>query len=240
MKSVGEVMAIGRTFKEALMKGVSSLEKGKTLASEKIIPEMLDHFLCTPAPERLAYIHYALSQGITEEEIHEKTFIDLWFLNQLKEIVELEQQLGAHALLSLPEELLRECKRAGFSDQNVAEFLLPDGEAKPTAMQVMELRRKLHMHPVFKRVDTCAAEFESFTPYLYSTYETECEAKPSNRKKIMVLGSGPNRIGQGLEFDYCCCHASFSLKEAGFENDHGQLQSGDRFDRLRYFGPALF
>ncbi len=245
MKSVGEVMAIGRTFKEALMKGVRSLEKGKSLASEKIFPERLDRFLQTPFPERLAYIHYALASGRSIEEIHKQTKIDLWFLNQLREIVDLEKKLSTHTLANLPSDLLRECKRSGFSDQNISEFLAPSSEGNPTAIQVMELRHKTGVRPVYKRVDTCAAEFESHTPYLYSTYESECEANPSDRKKIMVLGSGPNRIGQGIEFDYCCCHASFALNEIGFEtimvncNPETVSTDYDTSDRL-YFEPLTF
>jgi carbamoyl-phosphate synthase large subunit len=245
MKSVGEIMAIGRTFKEALMKGVRSLEKGKSLASEKIDPEQVDRYLQTPMPERLAYIHYALFTGRTPEEIHQKTKIDPWFLNQLKEIVDLEKLLQKHTLDSLPEDILRECKRYGFSDQNIAEFLAVSGDNKPSDIKVMERRHRAGIRPVYKRVDTCAAEFESYTPYLYSTYESECEANPSGRKKVMVLGSGPNRIGQGIEFDYCCCHASFALHEAGFEtimvncNPETVSTDYDTSDRL-YFEPLTF
>ncbi len=246
MKSVGEVMAIGRTFKEALLKGVRSLEKGKSLASEKIFPEQLDHNLQTPFPERLAYLYYALSTNSrTLEEIHGQTGIDPWFLNQLSEIVELGKKLPQHRIDDLPLDLLRQCKRSGFSDQNIAEFLKPSGDGIPSANQVMQLRHKNGIRPVYKRVDTCAAEFESHTPYLYSTYETECEANPTNQKKIIVLGSGPNRIGQGIEFDYCCCHASFALKEAGFEtimvncNPETVSTDYDTSDRL-YFEPLTF
>jgi carbamoyl-phosphate synthase large subunit len=245
MKSVGEVMAIGRTFKEALLKGVRSLEKGKSLASEKIFPENLEHYLRTPMPERLAHIHYALSINWSVEEIHRHTKIDPWFLNQLWEIVELEKKLHAYTIESLSPDLLRECKRNGFSDQNVSEFLALSNGANATANQVMALRQKCGIHPVYKRVDTCAAEFESNTPYLYSTYESECEANPTDRKKIMVLGSGPNRIGQGIEFDYCCCHAAFALKEAGYEaimvncNPETVSTDYDTSDRL-YFEPLTF
>jgi carbamoyl-phosphate synthase large subunit len=245
MKSVGEVMAIGRTFKEALLKGVRSLEKGKSLASEKISPENLDQFLQTPVPERLAYIRYAVSIGRTLEDIHKQTKIDPWFLNQLREIVDLEKRLQQYRIDDLPLDLLRECKRSGFSDQNIAEFLSASGGSKSSAEQVMALRHKAGIRPVYKRVDTCAAEFESHTPYMYSTYESECEAKPSTRKKIMVLGSGPNRIGQGIEFDYCCCHASFALTEAGFEtimvncNPETVSTDYDTSDRL-YFEPLTF
>jgi carbamoyl-phosphate synthase large subunit len=245
MKSVGEVMAIGRTFKEALLKGVRSLEKGKGLATEKVAPERLNHFLVTPVPERLAYIHYALATGHSIQEIHQHTKVDPWFLNQLLEIVGLERKLSRHTIRSLPPDLLRECKRSGFSDQNIAEFLAPQRGKSPSAARVMGVRHAAGIRPVFKRVDTCAAEFESHTPYLYSTYETACEANPSDAKKIMVLGSGPNRIGQGIEFDYCCCHASFALKEAGFEtimvncNPETVSTDYDTSDRL-YFEPLTF
>ena len=245
MKSVGEVMAIGRTFKEALLKGVRSLEKGKSLASEKIVPEDLERCLLTPVPERLAYLHHALSSGWSIEEIHRHTKIDLWFLNQLREIVALESRLRPHTMESLPADLLRECKRCGFSDQNVAEFLSPSGGVPASAERVMEKRWQAGIRPVYKRVDTCAAEFESHTPYLYSTYESACEADPGDGKKIVVLGSGPNRIGQGLEFDYCCCHASFALREAGFEtimvncNPETVSTDYDTSDRL-YFEPLTF
>jgi len=245
MKSVGEVMAIGRTFKEALLKGVRSLEKGKSLATEKIYPENLDRFLLTPVPERLAYVHYALSMNQSVEEIHRLTRIDPWFLSQLKEIVDLEKKLQQYTLESLPSDILRECKRAGFSDQNISENLKSMNGAGATAAQVMGIREKLGVRPVYKRVDTCAAEFESYTPYLYSTYESECEANPSNKKKIMVLGSGPNRIGQGIEFDYCCCHASFALRDAGYEtimvncNPETVSTDYDTSDRL-YFEPLTF
>jgi carbamoyl-phosphate synthase large subunit len=245
MKSVGEVMAIGRTFKEALLKGVRSLERGKTLTSEKIVPEDRIRFLLTPVPERLAYIHHALSVNYSVEEIHQYTKIDPWFLNQLKEIVEVERKLQKHSIDDLPAELLRECKRSGFSDQNIAELLKPANGAGATTDEVQAFRHRAGIRPAFKRVDTCAAEFESYTPYLYSCYETESEAAPTDRKKIMVLGSGPNRIGQGIEFDYCCCHASFALKEAGFEtimvncNPETVSTDYDTSDRL-YFEPLTF
>ncbi len=245
MKAVGEVMAIGRTFKEALLKGVRSLERGRTLASEKIDPDKLSHHLMVPVPERLAYVHFALGIGHTVEEIHELTKIDPWFLHQLKEIVELENKVRVHSADTLPTDLLREAKRAGLSDQAIAELLWDDGEAPVSALQIMEKRHAAGIRPVYKRVDTCASEFESFTPYLYSTYEGECEADPTPRKKIVVLGSGPNRIGQGIEFDYCCCHASFALKEAGFEtimincNPETVSTDYDTSDRL-YFEPLTY
>ncbi len=243
MKSVGEVMAIGRTFKEALLKGVRSLEKGKK--PEKIDPDKLHRNLLIPVPERLDYLLYALMQGTTIEELHELTRIDPWFLNQLKEIVDLQKRVQDYRLGQLPAELLRECKRAGLSDQMVAQFLIEESGVPVSAEQVRLRRHDLGLRPVFKRVDTCAAEFESFTPYLYSTYESECEAAPTLRKKVAVLGSGPNRIGQGIEFDYCCCHASFALREIGYEtimincNPETVSTDYDTSDRL-YFEPLTF
>jgi carbamoyl-phosphate synthase large subunit len=245
MKSVGEAMAIGRTFKEALMKGIRSLESGKSLVTEKIFPDRLIHYLMTPVPERLAYIHYAIVTGMSLEEIHKHTKVDLWFLNQLQEIVNYEKRLQECSIEDLSIDLLKQCKRAGFSDQNIAELLSPVQGKACSEDQVRNYRRKADIHPVFKRVDTCAAEFESHTPYLYSTYESECEADPTDRRKIMVLGSGPNRIGQGIEFDYCCCHASFALKDAGYEtimvncNPETVSTDYDTSDRL-YFEPLTF
>ena len=245
MKSVGEVMAIGRTFKESLLKGVRSLEKGKSLVTEKIIPEDLLHFLITPVPERLAYIHYAIYNGMPLDEIQKHTKIDMWFLNQLQEIVNYEKQLNKLSIADLSFDLLKECKKTGFSDEDIAESLMPVSGKACSENQVRDYRRKMGIHPVFKRVDTCAAEFESYTPYLYSTYESECEANPTNLRKIMVLGSGPNRIGQGIEFDYCCCHASFALKDAGYEtimvncNPETVSTDYDTSDRL-YFEPLTF
>jgi len=245
MKSVGEVMAIGRTFKEALLKGVRSLERGKSLASEVIDQENLVRNLMTPVPGRLAYIHHALESGCSLDEVHRLTRIDRWFLNQIDEIVDLERRVGACALSTLPADLLRESKRAGLSDQSLSELLRPENGSRPGADQVRRRRHDLGIRPVFKRVDTCAAEFESNTPYLYSTYEVECEADPTDLKKIVVLGSGPNRIGQGIEFDYCCCHASFALKEAGYEtimincNPETVSTDYDTSDRL-YFEPLTF
>jgi carbamoyl-phosphate synthase large subunit len=243
MKSVGEVMAIGRTFKEALLKGVRSLEKGRLPPA--LDPEKLHQNLMTPVPERLDYLLLALLEGRSIQELQELTRIDPWFLNQLKEIVELERRLERHSLDSLPLKLFRESKRSGFSDPMIARILRASHGAAVTPEQVRERRHKLGLRPVFKRVDTCAAEFESFTPYLYSTYEEECEAAPTRRKKVVVLGSGPNRIGQGIEFDYCCCHASFALREIGYEtimincNPETVSTDYDTSDRL-YFEPLTF
>ncbi len=245
MKSVGEVMAVGRTFKEALLKGIRSLERGRTLTSERIDPDRMTQRLLNPLPDRLAYIHYALSTGKTVEQIHELTKIDPWFISQLGEIVEVENKVRGRALPELPAELMLECKRTGLSDQALSELLVGPAGDPVTSLDVMEWRHRMGIRPVFKRVDTCAAEFESYTPYLYSTYESECEADPTTRRKIVVLGSGPNRIGQGIEFDYCCCHASFALKENGFEtimvncNPETVSTDYDTSDRL-YFEPLTF
>jgi carbamoyl-phosphate synthase large subunit len=239
MKSVGEAMAIGRTFKEALMKGVRSLETGKKVGTEKIEPRILTQRLVTPHPERLMYIRYALHQGMTVKELHKMTAIDPWFLYQLKEIALTEAGIAKHSLESLPADLLREAKRSGASDERLAITLNVNAHA------VSRLREKDGIRPVYKLVDTCAAEFESYTPYLYSTYEMEDEAPPTPRKKVIILGSGPNRIGQGIEFDYCCCHAAFALRDDGYEtimvncNPETVSTDYDTSDRL-YFEPLTF
>src|SRR5229473_472360 len=237
MKSVGEVMAIGRTFKEALMKGIRSLDTGKRVGGAKIEPKILTQRLVTPHPERLAYVQYALRQGHTVKQVAKMTSMDPWFLYQLKEINDMQLELEKHPIESIPTEVLREAKRMGFSDGRLANVWRLEGQEK-----VRHLRKKHGVLPVYKRVDTCAAEFESFTPYLYSTYEDEDEAAPTDKKKIIILGSGPNRIGQGIEFDYCCCHASFALHEDGYEtvmincNPETVSTDYDTSDRL-YFEP---
>ena len=240
MKSVGEVMAIGRTFKEALLKGVRALDTGRRVGSEKIEPKILTQRLVTPHPERLSYLRYALRQGYTVKQLAKVTSIDPWFLYQLKEINDMQLELEKHPMESLPTEVLREAKRMGFSDGRLAQAWRLDG--KGGAEKVRHQRRKHGVTPVYKRVDTCSAEFESYTPYLYSTYEEEDEAAPTRKKKVMILGSGPNRIGQGIEFDYCCCHASFALHEDGYEtvmvncNPETVSTDYDTSDRL-YFEP---
>jgi carbamoyl-phosphate synthase large subunit len=215
MKSVGEVMAIGRTFKEALQKGVRALDTGRKIGSEKIEPKILTQRLVTPHPERLSYIRYALRQGHTVKQIAKMTSMDPWFLYQLKEINDMQLELEKHPLESVPPDVLRQAKRMGFSDGRLAGIWRLEG--KGAQEKIRHLRRKHALKPVYKRIDTCAAEFESFTPYLYSTYEDEDEAAPTDKKKVIILGSGPNRIGQGIEFDYCCCHAAFALRDDGFE-----------------------
>jgi carbamoyl-phosphate synthase large subunit len=240
MKSVGEVMAIGRTFKEALQKGIRALDTGKKVGSEKIEPKILTQRLVTPHPERLSYVRYAIRQGHTIKQIAKMTSIDPWFLYQLKEINDMQLELEKHPMESIPTELLREAKRMGFSDGRLAGTWRLDG--KGGQEKVRHFRKKHGLKPVYKRVDTCAAEFESYTPYLYSTYEEEDEAAPTTKKKVVILGSGPNRIGQGIEFDYCCCHASYALREDGYEtimincNPETVSTDYDTSDRL-YFEP---
>jgi len=239
MKSVGEVMAIGRTFKESFLKALRSLETGKRVGSEKIDPEKVKEKLITPNPERITYLRYALEAGYSVDEVFEFTRIDRWFLRQLKELADMVTSLRREKMESMSPELLRKAKRMGFSDLRLAVLL------GTTAGEIRKKRKAYQIAPVYKRVDTCAAEFESYTPYLYSAYEQECEAAPNDRKKIMILGSGPNRIGQGIEFDYCCCHAAFALKEDGFEtimvncNPETVSTDYDTSDRL-YFEPLTF
>ncbi|MBO0798671.1 MAG: carbamoyl-phosphate synthase large subunit, partial [Blastocatellia bacterium] len=239
MKSVGEVMSIGRTFKEAFLKGVRSLERRGAAFSGYPDDETLRRKLIIPNAERIHYLQAAFERGWTLDEIYELTSIDRWFLTQLKQIVDQQNNLKAESLATLSADRLREAKRMGISDARIAELLQCDED------QIRARRKAEGIKPVFKRVDTCGAEFESFTPYLYSTYESECEADPSDRKKIVILGSGPNRIGQGIEFDYCCCHASFALKDAGYEtimvncNPETVSTDYDTSDRL-YFEPLTF
>jgi carbamoyl-phosphate synthase large subunit len=236
MKSVGEVMAIGRTFKQAMWKGLRSLETGKAFGSEKLDKSLIPQKLITPTPDRFSYIRFAFESGYTAEEIHEMTAIDPWFLRQVEDVIKLQAELQGDSLDAVSKETLMRAKRCGISDAQLAKTW---GAAE---LAVREKRKAMGVRAVFNRVDTCAAEFESFTPYLYSSYESACEADPSDRKKVMILGSGPNRIGQGIEFDYCCCHASFSLQEQGYEsimvncNPETVSTDYDTSDRL-YFEP---
>jgi carbamoyl-phosphate synthase large subunit len=236
MKSVGEVMAIGRTFKEALWKGMRSLETGKAFGSEKFDKSLVVNKLVTPTPDRLGYIRFALANGYSVEDVHEMTSIDRWFLEQMKEVIDYEAELAKTSLEAASKSTFRRAKRYGISDVQLAKSWGSDEIAVRTR------RKELGVRAVFSRVDTCAAEFESFTPYLYSNYESACEADPGTGKKVMILGSGPNRIGQGIEFDYCCCHASFALQEMGVEsimvncNPETVSTDYDTSDRL-YFEP---
>ena len=236
MKSVGEVMSIGRTFKQALAKGIRSLETGKPVTAETFDEQLIPQRLITPNPERLGYIRFAFERGWTVERVQEITSIDPWFLRQMREAVDLEKELALETLDGISRERLLKAKRGGLSDTRLGRMWNVD------SMTVRARRKELGIRAMFNRVDTCAAEFESFTPYLYSSYESEDEASPSKRKKVMILGSGPNRIGQGIEFDYCCCHASFALQDFGCEsimvncNPETVSTDYDTSDRL-YFEP---
>jgi len=215
MKSVGEVMAIDRTFKASLQKGLRSLEIGVSGLVDPpgpVPPETLEERLRKPCAERLFYVKYALKNGMSVEQVHQRTMIDRWFLHNIKEIVDLERQISSTGKDKCTRELLMQAKQFGFSDGQLAELFGCD-EAS-----VRKMRKHLDVKAVYKAVDTCGAEFEAFTPYYYSTYERENETVRTTRKKILVLGGGPNRIGQGIEFDYCCCHASYALKEMGIES----------------------
>jgi len=239
MKSVGEVMAIGRTFKEALMKAVRSLETGKKSTDEGIDPRRLRQRLVTPSPERLAYLRYAFEMGMSVRDAARYTGMDPWFLHQMKQIAEELKVVAEVGLEKMDAGTLLSAKRMGLSDSRVAVALgIEDGGAA----KVRALRKKLGVKPVYKLVDTCAAEFESLTPYMYSCYDEEDEAAPTSKKKVIILGSGPNRIGQGIEFDYCCCHAAFALRDDGYEtimvncNPETVSTDYDTSDRL-YFEP---
>ncbi|MES9848188.1 MAG: carbamoyl-phosphate synthase large subunit, partial [Candidatus Thiodiazotropha sp.] len=242
MKSVGEVMAIGRTFQESLQKALRGLETGKYGLNEILdlneedVRDTLVREIRLPGPERLWYVAECFRFGMSLEEIFEICAIDPWFLVQIEELVNIERELSGQGLEALDGERLRFLKRKGFADRRIAE-LVDSSEA-----EIRQRRHDAGIRPVFKRVDTCAAEFATSTAYMYSTYEEECEAEPSNRKKIMVLGGGPNRIGQGIEFDYCCVHAAFAMRDDGYEtimvncNPETVSTDYDTSDRL-YFEP---
>ena len=253
MKSVGEVMSIGRTFKEALLKSIRSTETGIYGFEEKfrfslnkvgLSPdqqkEKILAALSLPFSDRLWHVAAAFRRGITIDQLHEVTGIDPWFLDNIDSLISFEQKLlQLDGISNMDDKTLLQAKKSGFSDIYLAELLNCDEK------DVFQRRAKSEIYPVFKRVDTCGAEFEAFTPYLYSTYEEECEANVTSRKKIMILGGGPNRIGQGIEFDYCCVHASFALKEDGYEtimvncNPETVSTDYDTSDRL-YFEPVTF
>ncbi|MBU6438321.1 MAG: carbamoyl-phosphate synthase large subunit, partial [Betaproteobacteria bacterium] len=244
MKSVGEVMAMGRTFQESFQKALRGLEVGVDGMNEKTQDrQVLEKELGEPGPERIWYVGDAFAQGMTLDEVHALTKIDPWFLVQIQDIVQIELGIdelaarhGSDSLAQVDAAALRLLKRKGFSDRRLAKLL------KTTDRAVRERRHALGVRPVYKRVDTCAAEFATHTAYLYSTYEDECEAAPTDRKKIIVLGGGPNRIGQGIEFDYCCVHAALALREDGYEtimvncNPETVSTDYDTSDRL-YFEP---
>ena len=237
MKSVGEVMAIGRTFQESFQKALRGLEVGVDGMNEKTQDrETLEKELGEPGPERIWYVGDAFALGMSVAEVFELTRIDPWFLIQIEEIVKIELELEKHSLQDLSAVELLKLKQKGFSDRRLAKQL------KTSEKEVRNQRHALNIRPVYKRVDTCAAEFSTRTAYLYSTYEQECESAPSNKKKIMVLGGGPNRIGQGIEFDYCCVHAALAMREDGYEtimvncNPETVSTDYDTSDRL-YFEP---
>src|SRR4051794_6533030 len=244
MKSVGEVMAMGRTFQESFQKALRGLEVGVDGLNQKTTDrEVLEKELGEPGPERIWYVGDAFGMGLSVDEVYDLTKIDKWFLVQIEEIVKIEleldqvaEQKGAAALEALDAATMRALKRKGFSDRRLAKLLKTNDQA------VRERRKALNVRPVYKRVDTCAAEFATNTAYMYSTYEDECEAEPTDRKKIIVLGGGPNRIGQGIEFDYCCVHAALALREDGYEtimvncNPETVSTDYDTSDRL-YFEP---
>ena len=237
MKSVGEVMAIGRTFKESFGKAIRSLETGKSATKEEPLDEaLIPARLITPTAERLNYILFAFERGWSVEQVFELTNIDPWFLLQVKDGIDLNKALQAESLETMTADLFRTAKRGGVSDSSMGRWWKSD------SLTVRAKRKSLGVAAVFNRVDTCAAEFESFTPYMYSSYESECESAPSDRKKVMILGAGPNRIGQGIEFDYCCCHASFALQQFDHEsimvncNPETVSTDYDTSDRL-YFEP---
>ncbi|HMD72242.1 MAG TPA: carbamoyl-phosphate synthase large subunit, partial [Steroidobacteraceae bacterium] len=246
MKSVGEAMAIGRTFQESMQKALRSLETGldgfdeqMTLPLNEEAATQLAYELRWPGPNRILYVADAFRAGWTRAQVYEATRIDPWYLAQIEDLLREEAQLREQGFESLDAQRLRALKRKGFSDARIAALTARDDAS------VRAKRRKLGIHPVYKRVDTCAAEFATATAYLYSTYEEECEANPTNRRKIMILGGGPNRIGQGIEFDYCCVHAAMALREDGFEtimvncNPETVSTDYDTSDRL-YFEPLTF
>ena len=237
MKSVGEVMAIGRTFQESIQKALRGLETGLSgFNSRSLDPAVIQRELANPGPERILYVADALRCGLSITQIQQICSIDPWFLAQLADLVTEEQHLTTLSLDDIDYAHLRRLKRKGFADKRLADLLGTNEKL------VRQHRHSLNLHPVYKRVDTCAAEFVTDTAYLYSTYEEECEANPSQRKKIMILGGGPNRIGQGIEFDYCCVHAALALRESGFEtimvncNPETVSTDYDTSDRL-YFEP---
>jgi len=255
MQSVGEVMSIGRTFREALQKALRSLELGfdgwESTSSGRSVDE-LSRALATPNQNRLTDLHEAFRRGMEPEQLHRITGIDPWFLDNLQRLMEVEGRLRGFSLGELPAELLREAKREGFSDRRIAKLLQwPDAEPGAATLDmrsalVLAARQAAGLKPVFRRVDTCAAEFASETPYLYSTWEDgPCESRPTGRRKVVVLGGGPNRIGQGIEFDTCCCHAVQALRDEGLEailvncNPETVSTDYDLSDRL-YFEPLRF
>ena len=243
MKSVGEVMAIGRTFQESLQKAIRGLETNNhgftSLYHETSVTESFKNKVSTPSEDRLFYIGDAFRLGMTVPEINQLTDIDHWFLHYIEDLIKTEELISNQGIKTIKKDFLFNIKKKGFSDLRIAELMSTD------EISISKKRKKLNIKPVNKRVDTCAAEFETSTAYLYSTYEEECESLPTDRKKILILGSGPNRIGQGIEFDYCCVHASYAIAECGYEsimincNPETVSTDYDTSDRL-YFEPLTF
>lgn len=243
MKSVGEVMAIGRTFQESVQKALRGLEVSRN-GFDPIVDltdadamQKIRHELKEPGADRIWYIGDAFRAGLSVDDIFALTNIDRWFLVQIEEIIQLEAKVKELGVTGIDADFLRKLKRKGFSDARMSALLgISEGE-------IRKLRERFNVFPVYKRVDTCAAEFATDTAYMYSTYEEECEANPSDKDKIMVLGGGPNRIGQGIEFDYCCVHAALALREDGYEtimvncNPETVSTDYDTSDRL-YFEPV--
>src|SRR5210317_1531733 len=212
MKSVGEVMAIGRTFQESFQKALRGLETGVNGLSTKTKDiDLIINQLRQPGPERIWFLADGFRLGMSLDDIHQESKIDPWFLIQIQELIQLENQISSYKLNDLDAAILLKFKKKGFSDERLAELM------GVTQKQIRDLRNQFKVKPVYKRVDTCAAEFETSTAYMYSSYAQECEALPTNNQKIMILGGGPNRIGQGIEFDYCCVHAAYALREEGYE-----------------------
>lgn len=212
MKSVGEAMAVGRTFQESFQKALRSLECGYWgwgCAQVKELDwdwDQLKYNLRVPSPDRIHAIYAAMKKGMKVDDIHELSYIDKWFLIQIKELLDMEQYLMTRSMSHMTKDDFYEVKKHGFSDKQIA------FATKSTEKEVRSKRLSFGVTPAYKRVDTCAAEFEADTPYMYSSYDSECESAPTRRKKVLILGGGPNRIGQGIEFDYCCCHTSFALQ----------------------------
>ena len=238
MKSVGEVMAIGRTFQESFQKALRGLETGVNGLSTKTKDiDLIINQLRQPGPERIWFLADGFRLGMSLDDIHQESKIDPWFLIQIQELIQLENQISSYKLNDLDAAILFKYKKKGFSDERLAELM------GVTQKQIRDLRNQFKVKPVYKRVDTCAAEFETSTAYMYSSYDQECEALPTNNQKIMILGGGPNRIGQGIEFDYCCVHAAYALREEGYEtimvncNPETVSTDYDTSDRL-YFEPV--
>jgi len=238
MKSVGEVMAIGRTFQESFQKALRGLESGVNGLSTKTKDiDLIINQLRQPGPERIWFLADGFRLGMSLDDIHQESKIDPWFLIQIQELIQLENQISSYKLNDLDAAILLKFKKKGFSDERLAELM------GVTQKQIRDLRNQFKVKPVYKRVDTCAAEFETSTAYMYSSYDQECEALPTNNQKIMILGGGPNRIGQGIEFDYCCVHAAYALREEGYEtimvncNPETVSTDYDTSDRL-YFEPV--